>query len=101
MSAASIHASADIDPDVTIGPGTRVWHLAHLRSGSTVGRECNIGRGAYIGPGVTVGNRCKVHNGAMLFEPARTLYASYGFVRCEPFADYRVDPYSVCMTQEL
>jgi putative acetyltransferase len=35
------------------------------------------------------------------FEPARTMYRSYGFEVCPPFADYRVDPYSVCMTRLL
>lgn len=31
------------------------------------------------------------------FAPARTLYASAGFMLCGPFADYREDPYSVFM----
>ncbi|MBA3804164.1 MAG: GNAT family N-acetyltransferase [Acidobacteria bacterium] len=35
------------------------------------------------------------------FEPARTLYANFGFTYCEPFADYVEDPYSVFMTREL
>jgi putative acetyltransferase len=35
------------------------------------------------------------------FGPARTLYASVGFVVCEPFAQYTVNPYSVCMTLDL
>jgi putative acetyltransferase len=35
------------------------------------------------------------------FEPARTLYASFGFTYCGPFADYVEDPYSVFMTREL
>lgn len=35
------------------------------------------------------------------FEPARRLYASFGFAYCEPFADYRLDPYSVFMTMVL
>ena len=35
------------------------------------------------------------------FEPARTLYASFGFNYCEPFADYIEDPNSVFMTMEL
>jgi putative acetyltransferase len=35
------------------------------------------------------------------FEPARRLYASFGFNYCEPFADYLEDPYSVFMTREL
>jgi putative acetyltransferase len=46
--------------------------------------------------------RLSLETGSMpFFEPARTLYASYGFVECPPFADYRVDPYSVCMTRGL
>lgn len=35
------------------------------------------------------------------FAPARSLYASYGFTYCEPFADYVLDPYSVFMTREI
>jgi putative acetyltransferase len=33
------------------------------------------------------------------FAPARELYASFGFARCEPFAQYLPDPYSVFMTR--
>lgn len=35
------------------------------------------------------------------FEPARALYARYGFEPCGPFAGYRVDPNSVFMTKRL
>ena len=35
------------------------------------------------------------------FVPARTLYASYGFVDCEAFADYVLDEWSVCMSRAL
>ena len=35
------------------------------------------------------------------FIPARRLYESHGFVHCGPFADYREDPFSVFMTQQL
>ena len=38
---------------------------------------------------------------AEAFEPARQLYARFGFIYCEPFADYVEDPYSVFMTKEL
>jgi putative acetyltransferase len=33
--------------------------------------------------------------------PARRLYEAHGFARCAPFADYREDPLSVCMTRTL
>jgi len=35
------------------------------------------------------------------FAAARSLYASFGFVPCEPFADYRPDDNSVFMTRTL
>ncbi|HUQ34574.1 MAG TPA: GNAT family N-acetyltransferase [Pyrinomonadaceae bacterium] len=38
---------------------------------------------------------------AAAFEPARQLYANFGFTYCEPFADYVEDPYSVFMTRAI
>lgn len=35
------------------------------------------------------------------FTAARTLYSGQGFVECEPFADYILDPNSVFMTRQL
>jgi putative acetyltransferase len=35
------------------------------------------------------------------FEPARRLYAAFGFELCRPFADYVDDPNSVFMTKEI
>ncbi len=47
-------------------------------------------------------NRLSLETGSMeAFEPARKLYANFGFTYCEPFADYVEDPYSVFMTRDL
>ena len=47
-------------------------------------------------------SRVSLETGSMeAFEPARKLYANFGFTYCEPFADYIEDPYSVFMTREL
>ena len=35
------------------------------------------------------------------FYPAHRLYRRNGFVSCEPFADYKPDSFSICMTREL
>ena len=35
------------------------------------------------------------------FEPAHALYRRYGFEECEPFADYKSDPFSRFMTRTL
>jgi len=47
-------------------------------------------------------SRVSLETGSMeAFEPARKLYANFGFTYCEPFADYVEDPYSIFMTREL
>jgi putative acetyltransferase len=46
--------------------------------------------------------RLSLETGSMAaFEPARRLYAKFGFTYCAPFADYVADPNSVFMTREL
>ncbi len=46
--------------------------------------------------------RLSLETGSMeAFEPARSLYSSYGFEYCGPFADYVLDPYSVFMTRTI
>ena len=46
--------------------------------------------------------RLSLETGSMdVFEPARRLYASFGFEFCAPFGDYIEDPYSVFMTKIL
>jgi putative acetyltransferase len=43
----------------------------------------------------------QLQTGSWAFVPAQRLYASFGFTRCAPFADYVADPNSVFMTREL
>lgn len=46
--------------------------------------------------------RLSLETGSMPeFQPARTLYARFGFTPCAPFADYRPDPNSVFMTRAV
>lgn len=62
--------SADVDDRAEIGEGSSVWHLAQVREGVTMGKDCIVGRGAYIGTGVRMGDHCKVQNYALVYEPA-------------------------------
>ncbi len=66
-----IHATAEIDDGATVGDGSAVWQLAHVRAGAVLGRNVVVGRGAYIGPDVSVGDGSKIQNHAMVYEPAR------------------------------
>ena len=46
--------------------------------------------------------RVSLETGSMAaFEPARRLYANFGFQYCDPFSDYTQDPNSVFMTREI
>lgn len=46
--------------------------------------------------------RLSLETGSMAaFAPARTLYASFGFTPCAPFADYVEDPNSAFLTMRL
>ena len=47
-------------------------------------------------------NRISLETGSQdFFAPARKLYAKHDFIECGPFADYKLDPYSVFMTRNL
>jgi len=47
-------------------------------------------------------SRLSLETGSMaFFDPARRLYASFGFIPCPPFGDYKPDPNSVFMTMQL
>ncbi len=46
--------------------------------------------------------RVSLETGSLaVFDPARMLYASFGFHYCPPFADYLEDPNSVFLTKEI
>ena len=64
---ARVHASADLESDVSVGPRTSIWNRAVLRNGASVGAECIIGRDAFIDEGVHLGDRVKVQNGALVY----------------------------------
>ena len=64
---ASIHRTAEVDADVSVGPGTSVWNRAQLRTGARIGRDGVIGRDVFIDEGVVLGDRVKVQNGALIY----------------------------------
>ena len=68
MAAVSVHPSAEVSPNATIGDGTRIWHHAQIREGAHVGSECVIGKNVYIGSDVRIGDACKIENNAAVFD---------------------------------
>ncbi len=63
-----VHKTAEIDQNVTIGADSKIWHFAHILSGSKIGKKCNIGQNVVIGPNVTTGNNCKIQNNVSVYE---------------------------------
>jgi acetyltransferase-like isoleucine patch superfamily enzyme len=63
---ARIHATADLEPDISIGAGTSVWHQAQVRTGSRIGANCVIGRDVFIDHNVTIGDRVKIQRGVLV-----------------------------------
>ena len=46
--------------------------------------------------------RISLETGSMpFFQPARNLYAKYGFKNCAPFSKYKEDPNSIFMSKNL
>jgi putative acetyltransferase len=73
-------------------------HEAHLRKGSAAAMLEHI-----IATAKARGyQRLSLETGSSpAFDPAHALYLRYGFAYCEPFADYKPDPFSRFMTLEL
>jgi UDP-2-acetamido-3-amino-2,3-dideoxy-glucuronate N-acetyltransferase len=62
-----VHQTAIIDPRVTIGAGTKVWHFAHVLSDSVIGARCVLGQNVVVGPKVRIGNGCKIQNNVSVY----------------------------------
>jgi UDP-2-acetamido-3-amino-2,3-dideoxy-glucuronate N-acetyltransferase len=63
-----IHPTAEVDPSVMIGEGTKVWKFANILNGARIGKNCVIGSHVEIGKDVVIGDNCKVEAGAYLPE---------------------------------
>jgi acetyltransferase-like isoleucine patch superfamily enzyme len=65
---AFVHPSADVEDGAQVGAGTKVWHLAHIRSSATVGDDCVIGRNVYVDANAVVGSRVKIQNNVSVYQ---------------------------------
>ncbi|GGL08746.1 acyltransferase [Mangrovihabitans endophyticus] len=65
---AFVHPSADVEEGANVGNGTKVWHIAHIRSSATVGEDCVIGRNVYVDANVVVGDRVKIQNNVSVYQ---------------------------------
>jgi len=61
------HESAYIDENILIGDGTKIWHFAHICSGSTIGQNCIFGQNTMVGNDVVIGSNVKVQNNVAIY----------------------------------
>lgn len=65
---AGIHSSAIVDDGATLGPGTRVWHFAHVCAGARIGAACSLGQNVFVGNDVRIGDRVKIQNNVSVYD---------------------------------
>jgi len=61
------HETAVIDPNCSIGAGTKIWHFSHIMTGCRIGQHCNIGQNVVVSPDVVLGNNVKVQNNVSIY----------------------------------
>lgn len=62
------HPTAVVDEGASIGAGTKIWHFAHILSGTRIGERCVVSQNVMIGPNVQIGNGCKIQNNVSIYE---------------------------------
>lgn len=83
---ATIHPSAELDHDVSVGAWSVVEQGVHLAAGVRVGAQCHLGRGSRLGvgtrlfPQVTVGERVHVGARCVIQSGARVGAEGFGYV---------------------
>lgn len=67
MDQAYVHPQALVESD-DVGAGTRIWAFAHVLSGASIGKDCNVGDHGFIESGATVGNNVTIKNHVCLWD---------------------------------
>jgi acetyltransferase-like isoleucine patch superfamily enzyme len=66
--AGSVHDTAIVEAGAELGPGTQVWHHAHVRRGAHVGAGCILGKNVYVDATVRIGDRVKIENNVSIYK---------------------------------
>ena len=62
-----VHPTSEVDEDVEIGSGTKIWHYSHVQRGSKIGRNCTLGQNVNIGDEVKIGDFVKIQNNVSVY----------------------------------
>jgi UDP-2-acetamido-3-amino-2,3-dideoxy-glucuronate N-acetyltransferase len=62
-----VHNTAVVEDGARCGPGTNIWHHAHVRSGALIGDACTLGKNVFVDTGVVIGDRVKIQNNVSVY----------------------------------
>ena len=62
-----IHPTAEVEDVSTIGEGTVIWHLCHVRAGAKIGARCSLGRNVFVDAGAVLGEGVRVQNNVSIY----------------------------------
>lgn len=62
------HPAAIIDEGAGIGPGTRIWHFAHVCAGARIGAGCSLGQNVFVGNRVVIGDNVRIQNNVSVYD---------------------------------
>jgi len=63
-----VHPTSIVDPGVTIGAGTKIWHFSHIQSGAKIGKNCVLGQNVNVANNVRIGDFVKIQNNVSIYE---------------------------------
>ncbi len=63
----TVHSTAIVDDNVTIGDGTKIWHFAHICPGAKIGANCIFGQNTMVANDVVIGSNVKVQNNVAIY----------------------------------
>ena len=64
----TVHDTAIVDSGAQIGPGSRIWHWAHVSGGAQIGRNVSLGQNVFVGNKVRIGDNCKIQNNVSVYD---------------------------------
>ena len=63
-----LHEKGVVELGASIGEGTRVWAWAHILSGASIGKDCNICDHTFVENNVSIGDRVTVKCGVYIWD---------------------------------
>ncbi len=62
-----LHPTVEVDGDVEIGHGTRVWHFSKLLGPLRIGQRCSFGQNVVVERNVEIGDNVKIQNNVSVY----------------------------------